>query len=447
MDVIIENGVVEKPHRKLQSDPSAYSRINRKIRSVRHAVFRNPFLAGHRDYLFIGHPRRKIGDDGTFWDIYCDPIINYLGPDKCMILEQPWFLGNPNHAVPPHTKHLAYTDFCELYTRCKRRYTLLLNRLRGISLSISEVDRNQLVEIEGYFQDAFGVTLSLVDRVENRYKWHFMASQRYTDILKRIKPRIVFIVCSYGKEDIVQACKTCLIPSVELQHGVNSQYHMGYSYPNGASKSLFPDYFMSFGKFWEQEIALPLPRVRTFTVGYPYLEEQMQVHQGRGKKKQILFISQGTIGSELSEFAVALEKSLPEDWRIVFKLHNGEVAEWRQRYVLLSRSPITVIEGDSPPLYELMAESDVQVGVYSTALFEGIAFACRTYLVDLPGIEHAKRLVDSGVAHLVNAPEEIDLADSSPENNIVREHIFASNWRGNLDHAIEKVLKNDETKE
>jgi hypothetical protein len=38
---------------------------------------------------------------------------------------------------------------------------------------------------------------------------------------------------------------------------------------------------------------------------------------------------------------------------------------------------LEVVVGDTPSLYQLMAESKWQIGVNSTALFEGMMFLCK----------------------------------------------------------------------
>ena len=45
-----------------------------------------------------------------------------------------------------------------------------------------------------------------------------------------------------------------------------------------------------------------------------------------------------------------------------------------------------------------MQKADIQVGVFSTALFEGIAFKCKTLVVQLSGSENLDNLVSKGFA-------------------------------------------------
>ena len=44
-------------------------------------------------------------------------------------------------------------------------------------------------------------------------------------------------------------------------------------------------------------------------------------------------------------------------------------------------------------LYEYLAKSEYQAGVFSTALYEGVEFNCKTILLKLPGIEYMDQFI------------------------------------------------------
>src|SRR5690606_24482842 len=82
-------------------------------------------------------------------------------------------------------------------------------------------------------------------------------------------------------------------------------------------------------------------------------------------------------------------------------------ADWRNAYPWLVDAPITVDDGRQASLYELMARSDIQVGAYSFALYEGAALGLTTFVVDLPGSEAVADLVADGLAQSVVRPDDI----------------------------------------
>jgi hypothetical protein len=70
-------------------------------------------------------------------------------------------------------------------------------------------------------------------------------------------------------------------------------------------------------------------------------------------------------------------------------------------YPELALSDIRVELADERALYASQSAAHVQVGVYSTALLEGMAFGLETFLVELPGHEQLAMLSAAGLARTV----------------------------------------------
>jgi hypothetical protein len=176
--------------------------------------------------------------------------------------------------------------------------------------------------------------------------------------------------------------KTLKIPVIELQHGTIHKYHFAYSFPGSRrTKRTFPDYLFTFGDFWKKCVEFPIKKDCIFSVGYPFLEKEAAKYFEVIKKNQILFISQGSSGKELSKFAVDVTNYSDLNYNVVYKLHPGEYHRWKREYPWLykERDKIKIVE-ESIPLYRLMAESKTQVGVSSTAIYEGLYFGLNTYI-------------------------------------------------------------------
>ena len=104
-------------------------------------------------------------------------------------------------------------------------------------------------------------------------------------------------------------------------------------------------------------------------------------------QNQVLFISQGTIGRDLSRLAVDLRQKLSPKYKVVYKLHPGEYRQWESRYPWLISGGLKVVDDDSISLYELLAESKALVGVNSTVIYEGLGLGLKIVLANLPGVE------------------------------------------------------------
>jgi hypothetical protein len=387
-------------------------------------ILRNPFLAGTKDMLFVGSQRRTLRNDGRWWDIYTDPIINQLGVSYVAI-EYDFGL---HHSKPPRTANLRHFDFLFLLAR--------LLRLLGLAtISLSDDDKQQLRRIRFELQKRFNVDIQMEKIVLSMLQKRKALLPLYLLTLKRIKPKVVIVVVSYGKEDFIEACKRLHIHVVELQHGSIGPLHLGYAYPGEQRfKRTFPDYLLVFSDYWANCTEYPISRSRVISVGYPYMEEERKKHAHTPRKKQILFLSQGPIGEVLSKFALELSQACDLGYEILYKLHPRECKGWKEKYPWLLSSNIKVIDTQEAVLYGLFAESIIQVGVCSTALYEGITFGLQTYMLDAPGFEYARPLLETGLVHKVSSAEDLlrNIKSRKSDKEFDTEHFFKKNAIANI---------------
>jgi hypothetical protein len=164
----------------------------------------------------------------------------------------------------------------------------------------------------------------------------------------------------------------------------------------------FPDKFLTWGEFWNDLIDLPISRENVISVGFPYFHYKRQACRSVVRRKNcILVLSQGTIGRSLAE-RLAVDIDELDGFELVYKLHPSEVECWREYPAMREfeqRRNVRIVDRNDD-LYRLFAEAEFQIGVYSTAIYEGIGMGCKTVLVDLPGVEYMEKLVTDGLAVL-----------------------------------------------
>ncbi|WP_206538427.1 hypothetical protein [Natronorubrum sulfidifaciens] len=244
----------------------------------------------------------------------------------------------------------------------------------------------------------------------------------YRRLLERVNPELAVVVVSYGREPFIEACKEQDIPVVELQHGVIHEHHFGYLYSGPRTKETFPDYLLTFGDFWKDSFEFPIPDDRVVSVGYPYLEESVDKYDDVNTRDQLLFISQGTIGEQLSKFAMEVEQHPEIDHEIVYKLHPGEYDRWEDEYPWLLEADFEIVDSSEPPLYKLFSESNVQVGVGSTAVYEGLCFNLETFVYENSSV--LQPLVDEGSAAVVSTADELASALGNKSRSFNRDYYF-----------------------
>jgi len=254
---------------------------------------RNSFLAEKADLLFYGHERRVELDDHKWWDIYCDPISSNINRSYVHIEDD--YLKS--HRSPPKTNNLYYLDVVN--------YLGSIERFLGFGdISLSKNDLRWIKSLENEFNQAFHVLVNVKGIIEGHLSKRKSDLKYYRYIINRVNPQAAILAVSYGKETFIEACKKQGVPTIELQHGTINSRHPGYDFPNGIKKHSFPDYLFVWGDHWKQRANYPISAQNIVSVGYPYLNVQKERLKTDREKKGVVFISQGTIGHDLSKLAV-----------------------------------------------------------------------------------------------------------------------------------------------
>lgn len=395
---------------------------------LKNLVHNNPYLAGESDILYLGTRRRKQLKDGYWWDIYCDPVHEACEYDY-VHFEEPYFL---THRKPARTANLRYLDLITISGE--------LQQLVGFNEpTIPAAERQQLQTAQEAISEGFDADVDLVSMVHTELYDRSTTLPLYRRLLGRVDPELVVVIASYGRETFIEACKQQGVPVVELQHGVIYHHHYGYSYPDPRTKETFPDYLLTFGEFWTDAAAYPIPKDHVIPVGYPYLEQSVGKYEDIEQENQLLFISQGPIGEQISKFAVAVEQHPEIDCDIVYKLHPGEYGRWKNEYPWLIDTEITVIDSSEPALYELFARSSVQIGVGSTAIYEGLCFGLETYVYNCSGSTVLEPLVEEGAATMISSVEELASSLGTREQTFNREYYFESDATKNVCQALRRL--------
>ncbi|MHA2424850.1 MAG: hypothetical protein ACXAEF_08685 [Candidatus Thorarchaeota archaeon] len=415
---------------------SGRSRLKRLLLSI-FKLSKNALFPPKSDVLMVCSARRLLEKDGLYWDIYTDPIIEAINPTPLAIETH----FENRHYSPAKTEKLRFLDYIEFLSYVKRRLGFV-----KISLASEEVDI--LKQIEQEIENKYSFQLDMVTLTKRILEERKARLPSYRKMLKRARPKIVIFAQSYGWEDLIEASKSLGIPTAELQHGIIGPYQPGYSFAGKRKKDTFTDYLFSWGDYWNEVAPLPIPPENVITVGFPYINMKKESYSDISKKKQILFISQYTIGERLSRFAAELSEIPELDYDIVYKLHPQELSLWRESYPWLAESRVKVIDQPAAVLHELFAESSISVGVYSTAVYEGLAFGLRTFLVDSPGIELMSPLLESEHVNKVSTPNEMMeyIIGSKSSKKLDVEFFFKVNATENIISFLkDRILVEDKT--
>ena len=408
-----------------QSSLSLFDKINSFLPFLKNSISSNP-LSGREniDVLIFDHPRKVIFED-EYQDIYSyflKDTVNQYGK-SFETIESPYLNQHFRNKNNIKENHVRFNDRILLGSFIHK------SRNRG-KLPFTE-EENQLINaVKEELEAAFKIEIDLFRIMEDHILNFQYDYKKYIELLQKKNPKLVFLVVAYENKALVAACKKMNIEIIELQHGTISPYHLGYSYPENTRKfndeikeiEYFPDKILSFGDYWKNACPFPIDSENIISMGFPYFEENSKTYMKIAEKKdneqigqqQILFISQGVIGKYLSKLAYETASNINEsqNYNFIYKLHPGEYGTWRENYDYLTKAVdefdnFTVIDKSEPPLYELFAESHYQIGAFSTAIYEGLAFNCKTFIIDVPGVEYLDDLIDKDIVKKVKNSEEL----------------------------------------
>lgn len=398
---------------------------------IKNSLFSNPLSGDYsKEILIFDHPR-KVKHVGTYKDIYTHFLIDDLKniesvENEYEVIESPYLNkheGKKEDYIKYNDRILLGSYFCKKFT----------------NLKLKTCEKEKIYNIQRELNSKFNIEIDLFNIISNHildFKYQY---KKYDKLFKKRKTKYVLVVVSYENQAMISAAHNNGIKVIELQHGTISKYHLGYNYPNPKDKYLeyFPDQILSFGKYWKEVANYPINEKNIMAMGFPYLEKNIESYINNSKnKKRILFISQGVIGKQLSKFSYDLAKKLDDKtnkktkqrmdenidkkidkelkdnkYNIIYKLHPGEYSNWRNNYKYLVKAEklenFTVIDNNETSLYELFSKSEYQIGVFSTAIYEGLLFNCKIFIIDLPGIEYMDNLIEKNYVKKVDNTDEL----------------------------------------
>ena len=336
--------------------------------------------------------------------------------------------------IPDNTDNFATGEFgilkAFLLGRIKR--TLAIKRNRSIEQFIDFLKTKK--SFNAYFINA------IRNKIYNIYYGYDYYKSYFIKVFKKLSPQIVFIRGStYGGyySILLSLAKENGIITGEFQHGNIYEDHVAYNYGDAIFKSesykkYLPDYVLTFGDYWNNKIKMPSKKI---TIGYPHYSESLKKYQKiKPESNTILIISQGTITEKFVEIAKYLAVNLP-NYKIVFKLHPGEVP-FEERYKEL-HNYVNVDVVKSGDIYEYIARAEKIVAWNSTAIFEALNFNKELYILDN---ELSNTVIPKEIGIRFKENEELISKVNTFKSINNLEQYFNPNWKENYRKFLEEEI-------
>jgi len=369
-------GILEPPGKKV----SITDRFKIFFCGFIYTINNNFFTLKKSDLIFFSHPRSVLVDN-EYIDIYSEYLIREKQTEQRIVDFEADYQGKH---IRKRTHKIHRLDWIKQLVYLK----YFLVRKKRV-LKQHEIDIIQAVENEIFQQ--YGIKYALVNLLESKLKLFSIYYSIYTKVFKRVKPQSIYIVVAYYYAPIIKAAKDLGIKTIELQHGIITKYHLGYSFPK-LEKPLhyFPDKIMVWGHSWKKIIDYPIASVNILVDSFRYLEQKKKQYETLRKiKNTYLVLSQTAISENIAK-KILDNLDFFREKKIIYKLHPSEYNNWHENKHLKELKKVLNLEiiTNQKELYYLMSTCEYQVGVFSTALYEGVEFNCKTVLLNVQGIEY-----------------------------------------------------------
>ena len=143
-------------------------------------------------------------------------------------------------------------------------------------------------------------------------------------------------------------------------------------------------------------------------------------------------------------FAVALElaNNLPH-YKIYYKLHPKENLRKNSCYDIEYPNNLIILQSSETSIYELFSKVEWIIGVFSTSIYEGLAFGKSAIVMQLPGYEAMLNLIQSGnYVRLAKSTGDImkyiQSEECSKYTNL--ENIYKKNASDNLKYSVLNMI-------
>ena len=380
----------------------------------------SPFNLAHKKIDicgFSGTENRKLRNE-KFYDIYMDPLYEILG-DDFYVFEWPTPSGDrrkyggeiySKNYVPMYIPIFSRTFWNIGFYKLIRRKKFSVESEDILKNIIAVFCKNTLVN-----KDELAKSIYDSIAVFSYMKGFFVK------LLREISPEVVFIKCGYGRFHMAlsQVCREFNIPSIELQHGIIANYHVGYvKATESENRDCVPEYLLTYGDAFSDVVkkgSLFNPN-KAISVGFPYLEEvKTSLPFADNKLKDfisnlsvtILITSQWTVADEIKNFVIKMSKELgklEKNIGIIFKPHPRD---WRD-YSDMGKYQNIFLASKYDDTYELMKIADIHSTVYSTSGIEALAFGKPNIFIEVKktNMKEIIYIVDNRTSFIVNSPQQ-----------------------------------------
>jgi hypothetical protein len=378
----------------------------------------------HFDVLLLNYSTYMTKVDGLWYSKLCDPFVSYLSKKgmSCLMLT-----GGYECYTPRFTKSVFIQPYLTIFRMigmlsCHSKHENF-KELKGL---------NDYVKSSGLFLESF----SLIEPVIKRIKQIKAIAKYFKMILRKTKPKIVFVSCYYSTESmgLILACHRLGIPSIDIQHGLQGDLHVAYAGWNhlpDKGYELLPKIFWCWSEAeastierwskYHSSVHRPVVGGNLFinqwlagdnVVVKDYDKIMVELKASNQDRIHILFSLNGNTENELIKMIKTIKGINKSGLRCFFwvRLHPVTVGQKEDVRKILIKSEINNIELDNAtelPLYAILRHIDIHITEFSSVIIEAESFYVPSIVVNKMGVENFPNQFLSGWAISAYEIEEV----------------------------------------
>ncbi|MEN9970245.1 MAG: hypothetical protein RLZZ229_453 [Actinomycetota bacterium] len=248
------------------------------------------------------------------------------------------------------------------------------------------------------------------------FRTYFLQYFGYRLIFSRTSAKRMFSV-NAARMPMQAAAQSLGIKVTEIQSGVFSKYSLQFSWPGHPVVPYIPNEILTWGEYWTTGIERAAGQEVT-VIGSTAEFEEVRNRNIAHIQNQVVFLAQPLVGLEILAAGLAFARACPNK-KVIFKLHPRnpldefeaaiaqESAEQQAKGNAGGIPANFVLMQEERSSLEVIAESEIAVGVFSTALIEAAGLGTKVGMLKLAGWEHLAPLVDGGYATLFSDVHEL----------------------------------------
>lgn len=331
--------------------------------------------------------------DQPLFEKFSQPVIEALG-DKALVLGAGQWDKLSNRP--------RLEDFNKMFIQKFGLFASVAARLMLRKSDYAKYDR-----VVKFLESEVGASMAPYNRFPRWILRTFLAERHgYRKVLRATPAKTVYMV-NAARMPFQAAAQSLGIKIVEIQSGVFSKYSLQFSWPGSPSVDYLPNEIWTWGKYFTDGIE-HASNQNIRVIGSTGEFDSIRESNIKRISNQVVFLTQPLVGNDILRAAIEFAKA-KQELNVIVKMHpRNDLDDFLQVIETAGGAPknFKLMQNERSSL-ELIAESELAVGAFSTALIEAGGLGTKVAILRLPGWEHLAPMVDGGYASAFDSAAEL----------------------------------------